>query len=164
MAPGLALKSLTSSQNRLMPPRTTRGDNHKPYHVRFESSPAAGSPRDSRSSKLYSNVPSFGSTSLRESPTYMSPSRTRQAPLSSPNIFRDSPFSEASFSPMASQTPKIALSTFTTARPTSFTFQKRSTSGASIDEEGSTTTSGSYTVNPEADLRMEGYVGSDVIV
>jgi hypothetical protein len=36
-------------------------------------------------------------------------------------------------------------------------------SGATAEDDTSTTTSGSYTINPE-ELRMDGYIGSDVIV
>lgn len=48
-------------------------------------------------------------------------------------------------------------------RPASSMSYQRQGSAMSVEDDASTTTSGSYTVNPE-ELRIEGYIGADVIV
>ncbi|KAK7096858.1 protocadherin-7-like [Littorina saxatilis] len=100
--------------------------------------------------------------------------------------FPSASYRDVSFTPVPQHSPQRTLSTFSSpsSPPPSFTtFQSLragsrtggegesgdggasapTASATSVDDDASTTTSGSYTVNPE-ELRMEGYIGADVIV
>ncbi|KAK7480801.1 hypothetical protein BaRGS_00027967 [Batillaria attramentaria] len=159
-SPAPVAESHYQNHSRFPPPSGPRGgrDGHKALHVRFNTPSSTGSPSQSRGSfsTNQKNV-SFSSPTVRDSPIF-TPTKSRET-FSSPN-FRDISFSSLS---QQEQSPRV-LSTFSSPRPVSFTFQKpRGNSAASVDDDASTTTSGSYTVNPE-EIRMENYIGSDVIV
>lgn len=160
----LASPASVSSNNhghshiRFPPPGGHRRDAHKPFHVRFNTS-TSSSPSQSRGSFSANHKSvSFSTPTVRDSPVF-GPTKSSETSFSSPN-FRDISFPSLG---QQEQNPRV-LSTFSSpARPVSFTFQKRGNSAASVDDDASTTTSGSYTVNPE-EIRMDNYIGSDVIV
>lgn len=145
----------TGDISRFPPPRAPKGENSKPYHVRFDTSATEGSLRSPRDATLSNrrSQPFVASSAARESPAIFA---RDSAGFVSPS------FRQVSLCSDHPDSPRV-LSTFTTQKPVSFTFQKPGGSAASMDEDMSTTTSGSYTVNPE-ELRMEGYVGGDVVV
>ena len=164
---------------RFPPPRAPKGDHLKPYHVRFDT--RANATRDSFSPNQRhgsrSSTPSHDSHAANQRTVSFSPS-VRSSPGPSlfsarsnrEGSFSSSTFRDVSFTPVPQHSPQRTLSTFSSPAPSaSFTtFQKArgsasQQSATSVDDDASTTTSGSYTVNPE-ELRIEGYIGADVIV
>ncbi|PVD34278.1 hypothetical protein C0Q70_05547 [Pomacea canaliculata] len=137
----------TGDISRFPPPRAPKGEKLQALprpvrHFRHRGQPA-----------LTTSQPFVASSAARESPAIFA---RDSAGFVSPS------FRQVSLCSDHPDSPRV-LSTFTTQKPVSFTFQKPGGSAASMDEDMSTTTSGSYTVNPE-ELRMEGYVGGDVVV
>ncbi|XP_076467983.1 protocadherin-11 X-linked-like [Babylonia areolata] len=175
-------------------PPSSRGDSgsvlqsprSRPTTPSFSTSPSSpSSPHDATTPKQ--RTMTF-SPSLRGGPgggpsVFLAKTGREGGPFSSPA------YKDVSFTPLPQHSPQRTLSTFSSsARPAaSFsTFQHlkgRAGGGGSgaggggggggsaqqraalpsMDEDASTTTSGSYTLNPE-ELRVDGYIGSDVIV
>lgn len=164
---------------RFPPPRAPKGDHLKPYHVRFDTratptrdSSSANQRQGSRSATPSQDPHPANQRTVSFSPSVRSspgPSLFSARPSSREGSFSSSTFRDVSFTPVPQHSPQRTLSTFSSPSNTaSFTtFQKaRGTSqqsATSVDDDASTTTSGSYTVNPE-ELRIEGYIGADVIV
>lgn len=115
--------------------------------------------------------------SLFNTRSIIDPSATSPRGRAGDAAARGNSYKDVSFSPLPQQSPVRTLSTFSTppsAATANFTtFQRDKVgpgrggsllhSGATAEDDTSTTTSGSYTINPE-ELRMDGYIGSDVIV
>ncbi|XP_025086685.1 LOW QUALITY PROTEIN: protocadherin-11 X-linked-like [Pomacea canaliculata] len=145
----------TGDISRFPPPRAPKGEKLQALPRPVRPSATEGSLRSPRDATLSNrrSQPFVASSAARESPAIFA---RDSAGFVSPS------FRQVSLCSDHPDSPRV-LSTFTTQKPVSFTFQKPGGSAASMDEDMSTTTSGSYTVNPE-ELRMEGYVGGDVVV
>ncbi|KAL8573369.1 hypothetical protein ACOMHN_032384 [Nucella lapillus] len=177
---------------RFPPARGPRGDPHKPHHVRFDTLPPSTRPDHPSFSPSSTTTTIMHTPRSRPTTPSHEPPPTNQRTVSfSPTVrsspgpssiflpktpgregssFSSSAYKDVSFTPLPQHSPQRTLSTFgSPGRPAaSFsTFHKARTasqqSATSADDDASTTTSGSYTLNPD-EFRMDGYVGSDVIV
>ena len=163
-----------------LPPRTSRPGEANParasYHVRFaqhagkspSQKPPALPPKQALSGNSYEGGRALSSgskpaTSARLSHLDMSPSRLG----SSSNVNSSNNTSSANMSNKLSNSASYSGSNTPGLRlPKSISGNlstNRQMSVTSIDDDASTTTSGSYVINPD-DVRMETMVGSDIIV